>query len=182
MEYTFKKSTCEKYEIKLNKYNSMTFTIDDTGLFQAHGSYGSYSFKWDCHGEKSFKHFILELAKDPHYFLSKVSKGDYFYADKTREEWKKRIIFDRRGKDFESIELTQEEARELWNIIDSIDYYSAEGCQRELYDNKIVWEKYCEPWDYFETVVGYSPSEKYFAKEVMPLFAEILKKELKNEI
>ena len=28
---------------------------------------------------------ILELAKDPHYFLSKVWKEDYFYADKTRE-------------------------------------------------------------------------------------------------
>lgn len=180
MEYSFKKSVCEKYEVSINKHDYMTFTIDDSGLFQAYGSYGSYNFQWSSHGRKSFKHFILDLAKDTHYFLKKVGEGNYFYQKETKEAWKKQIILDRRGKEFESIGLTKEEARTLWNIVDGIDYNSAEGCQRQLYDNNIVWEKYCEPWYYFEPVVGYSPNERYFAKEVMPIFAEIIKKEVEN--
>lgn len=181
-KYTFKKSICEQYEIKLDKYNSMTFTIDNTGLFQAHGSYGTYAFKWKYYDEETFKNFIIELSKDPDYFLSRITKRNYFYAEKTEEEWKKRIIFDRRGKDFESIKLTQEEARELWEIINSIDYSSADRCQSELFHHKIVWDKYSTPWDCFETVEGYSPDAKYLAEKVMPIFADILKNELASKI
>ena len=159
----------------------MTFTIDNTGLFQAYGSYGTYGFKWKYYDEETFKNFIIELSKDPNYFLSRIAKRNYFYAEKTEEEWKKRIIFDRRGKDFESIELTQEEARELWEIINSIDYSSADRCQSELFHHKIVWDKYSHPWDCFETVEGYSPDAKYLAEKVMPIFADILKNELASK-
>lgn len=180
MNYT--KLVCEQYNIKLDKHSYMLFSINEQGLFQAHGSYGSFNFQWSCHGCKSFKHFILNIANNPHYLLGKIAKGDYFYADETRERWKKRILSDRRGHNIDSVELSKEEARQLWDYIEHIDYYSAEGCQRELYDNKMIWEKYCEPWYFFEPVVSYSPSEIYFAKEVMPIFADILKKEIECNI
>ena len=181
-EYTCKKSTCEKYDIRFNRGDWAFITIDEsTGLFQAHSSFGDYNYSWPNHGRESFKHFILELADDPSYFLGKVSKEDYFYADETEESWKKKIIEDRRGNG--DVDLTQEQARELWDIVNEIEFYSAEGCQRELYDNKIVWDLYCEPWYYFETIVGHSPNARFFAKEVMPMFAEIIKKEIeKSEV
>lgn len=175
-EYTCKKSTCEKYDIRFRRGEWAFITIDEsTGLFQAHSSYGDYNYSWSCHGRKSFKHFILELADDPSYFLGKVSREDYFYADLTEESWKKQIIEDRREG-----YLNQEQARELWDIINKIEFNSAEGCQRELYDNKIVFELYCEPWYHFEVIVGHSPDAKYFAKEIMSMFAEIIKKEIEE--
>ncbi len=175
-EYTCKKSTCEKYDIRFNRGEWAFITIDEpTGLFQAHSSFGDYNYSWPCHGRESFKHFILELAEDSYYFLGKVSKEDYFYADKTEESWKKQIIDDRREGD-----LNKEQARKLWDIVNEIDYDSAECCQRELYDNEIVSELYCEPWYAFEAVVDYSPGAKYFAKNIMPMLAEIIKKELED--
>ena len=177
--YTCKKSTCEKYDVKFNRGDWAFITIDESiGLFQAHSSFGDYSYSWPCHGRKSFKEFILELAEDSYYFLGKVAKDDYFYDDETQECWKKKIINDRRGNG--DVDLTEEQARELWDIVEEIEYYSAEGCQRELYNNKIVWDLYCEPWNYVELVVGYSPNARFFAKEVMPMFAKIIKKELEE--
>ncbi|KFX55810.1 hypothetical protein FDC50_15020 [Clostridium botulinum] len=160
-EYTCKKSTCEKYDIRFNRGEWAFITIDEsTGLFQAHSSFGDYNYSWPYHGRKSFKHFILELADDPSYFLGKVAKDDYFYDDETKENWKKKIIEDRREN-----YLNKEQARELWNIVEEIEYYSAESCQRELCDNSIVNELYCEPWYNFEVVTGCSPQACFFAKK-----------------
>lgn len=141
----------------------------------AHSSFGDYNYSWPYHGRKSFKHFILELSEDPSYFLNKVAKEDYFYADKTEEKWKKEIIEDRHAGN-----LTKKIARDIWNVIDEIDFDSAETCQREICDSDIINEFYTEPWEDFIPVVGYDPDAIYFAKKVMPMFAEIIKKEIEE--
>lgn len=69
------------------------------------------------------------------------------------------------------------EAREDFGLAHGDLLDIAEG-DCEEYDEDCVIDKYCEPWYYFEPVVGYSLNEKYFAEKVMPIFAEILKSEI----
>jgi hypothetical protein len=82
-DYTFKKSTCERYDLRWKRSGWAIFTIDENGgLFNCQSDYGDYCYSWPNHGRKSFKHFILELAEDTHYFLKKVAKEDYFDSEK----------------------------------------------------------------------------------------------------
>lgn len=50
-KYTFKSSTCERYDIKLtDKFGVAIITIDEnSGLFNAQSDYGSYSYSWSNH-------------------------------------------------------------------------------------------------------------------------------------
>lgn len=175
-KYNFKKSTCERYDIRLkDSCGWAIITIDENGgLFNAQSDYGSYSYSWPNHGRESFKHFILELVKDKSYFLGKVSSNNYYYQDKTENAWKEKVIELRKEG-----ELDKGQARELWDEIIDFDYYtSAESLQHECYENDIVC-KYCpEPWEEFELVTGFSSQANAFADIIMPILGEIIQKEI----
>lgn len=182
MNYKVNKSTCEKYFIELDNGDNVTITIDETGLFQASGSLGSYSYNWYSTG-KSFKEFLIRISNDYGYFLRTVCKGDYYYQDETKDRWKEIIINARRGNCEFGVELSKEKARELYNIIeDNIDFSTADSCVRDLYENYLFKKAYVEPWSIFNAIVSCSPDEIYFAKEILPIFADILKEELIGKI
>lgn len=176
-KYSFKKSTCERYDIKLkDTYGGWAIiTIDENGgLFNAHTDYGNYNYSWPNHGRKSFKHFILELVKDKSYFLGKVADDKYYYEDETEKAWKEEVIRARKEE-----ELNKEEARELWNEIVGFDYYtSRESIERQCYENDIVCKYYEEPWYSFDIVDGFSPQANTFADVIMPILGEIIQKEI----
>lgn len=175
-EYTCKKSTCERYDIKLkDSYGWAIITIDENGgLFNSQSDYGNYSYSWPNHGRKSFKHFLLELVNDKQYFLGKVADDGYYYQEKTEESWKQEVLRARKER-----ELTKEEARELWDEIIDFDYYSSgEAIQNQCYQSEIIAKYYCEPWYSFEVVKGFSPHAHAFANIIMPILGEIIKKEI----
>lgn len=172
-EYRFEKSTCEKYTIRWERGGWAIFTIDESGLFNCQSDYGDYQYMWPNHGRKSFKHFIMELARDTSYTLGKVAKKEYFDEYGTLEQWKQAIITERKENN-----LTQEEARALWDEILQINLDNAYSAQQGIYDNRIIGKIYDEPWYVFEAGQVYSPDARYFANIIMPMFAEILKKEI----
>ena len=175
-EYNFKKSTCERYDIKLkNDFGWAIITIDENGgIFNAQSDFGDYSYRWPSHGRKSFKHFIQELVRDKGYFLGKVADGNHYYQSETGKAWKKEVIRARKEQD-----LDKEQARELWDEITGFDYFStSESLQRECYESDIVHKYYPEPWYSFDIVYGVSPQANAFADIIMPIFGEIIKKEI----
>ncbi|OOM17247.1 hypothetical protein CLSAB_19670 [Clostridium saccharobutylicum] len=179
-KYNFKKSTCERYDIKLkDTYGGWAIiTIDENGgLFNAHTDYGDYNYSWPNHGRESFKHFILELVKDKSYFLGKVANDKYYYAENTEKAWKEQIIEDRREG-----ELSEEQARELWDEITDFDYHtSCDHLQHQCYESDIVNKYYCEPWYHFDVVQGFSPQAHAFADIIMPILGEIIQKEIEEK-
>lgn len=181
MDYTFKKSTCERYDLRWGGCGWATIMIDENGgVFNAQSDYGDYSYSWPHHGRESFKHFILELAREGSYFLGKVSDISYFNHDETLKAWKKAIIEMRRDG-----ECTREKAREAWDyLIDVADecYGNATVLELKVYESHEVGSLCSEPWYVFEVIKDYPPGAKCFAKEVLPMFAEILKKELAGDV
>lgn len=175
-EYNFKKLTCERYDIKLkNSYGWAIITIDENGgLFNAQSDYGNYSYSWPNHGRKSFKHFILELVKDKHYFLKKVSCSNFYYPNETEILWKQEVIRARKEN-----ELSKEEARELWDEIIDFDYTSVESLEYQLCENYVLSKYYSEPWDSFNISRDFSPQAYAFVNKIMPILGDILLQEIK---
>lgn len=176
-DYIFKKSTCETYTIRWGGFGWAIFAIDEaTGLFNCQSDYGDYNYMWPNHGRKSFKHFILELAKDTSYLLKKVTKPDTFNYDDAVKKWKNVLIQMRREGE------TKEKVRSAWDAITGMEDYSmsVQLIQKELYESQAINDICEEPWYLFETDLDYSPQAESFAHEIMPMFADILRKEIEG--
>lgn len=132
---------------------------------------------WPNHRRKSFKHFILELAKDSHYLLEKVSKRDDFDYETMLKKWKREIISARKER-----YCTKDQARDAWEVITGLDDYSGSPdiMLMRICDSKAINDIWEEPWYMFEIDWNYSPQALAFAHEVMPMFADILKKEIED--
>lgn len=176
-EFTFTKTTCERYDLRWGKCGWATFTIDENGgLFNCQSDYGDYNYAWPRHGRKSFKHYIIQdLVRDPDYFLGKVAKEDYFDSQKAEKAWKAKIIELRKDG-----ECTKEQAREAWDYLvhELDDSLSLDYLQSEVYGNSAITAISEEPWYDFDIELSYSRQAVNFAHKVMPMFAEILKKEI----
>lgn len=182
MTYTVAKRQCEMYEFRFNdRWDWAFISLDESnGIFQAYSSYGTYGYSWSNHGRESFKHFILEVIEDPSYFLRKVAKPDYFDEELTKEKWLQQICRDRYPND--DVKLGKEEARDLYDGVKEEEFYSAERAMEFIFSNETISKCYgCEPWYAFEPVVTYSPDVLGFAKLVLPMLGEVLKKELMIE-
>ena len=173
-QYKFTKSVCERYDVRFGG-EWATFTIDEKGgLFNCQSSYGNYSYAWPRHGRKTFKHFILELARDRYYFLNKVSNDNVFNFDASSRMWKKQIIKMRKNGDRE-----KEDARVAWDYIDNLDPdMSYDRAVNEICASKVIRRMWREPWESMDFVKEYPREAVIFATEVMPMFAEILRQEL----
>lgn len=178
--YTFKKSTCERYDIRWGKYGWATITIDENGgVFNAQSDFGNYAYAWPHHGRKSFKHYIvLDLARDDSYFLGKVAKETFFDENKALDQWISEVIKARKEK-----ECTKEQARDAYDFLNELDISLSPDllCER-LYESKELGAIWDEPWFIFEVDLEYSPQAKAFAQRVMPMFADILRKEIEEGI
>ena len=178
-DYMFKKSTCETYTIRWGVFGWAVFAIDEeTGLFNCQSDYGDYNYMWPNHGRKSFKHFIIELAEDTHYLLKKVSKDDSFNYEKTIESWKNLIIEIRKERI-----CTKEKARGAWDVVINLDDFSGspDMCQREVFESDEISHLYPEPWYVFDAYMEYPLGARAFAHEIMPIFADLLRKEIESK-
>ncbi|MDQ7095976.1 hypothetical protein REC12_20485 [Desulfosporosinus sp. PR] len=178
-DYTYKKSVCERYDLRWKHNGWATFTIDENGgLFNAQSDFGNYSYAWPNHGRKSFKHFIVQdLARDPEYVLGKISKEDYFNLEKAENGWKARII-DIRKQDA----CTKKQARDAWEFINELDLSgSVDYIQNEIYSSSEISAISEEPWYDFEIELDYPYMAVRFANEVMPMLADILRKEIEEK-
>lgn len=175
MDYTFKKSTCERYDIHFRKHEWAIFTIDENGgLMNCHSSFGDWSYAWPRHGRKTFKQFLIELASSSDYLLNKVSDRAYFDFDQSVRNWKK-IIIDMR-KDYE---CDKGEAREAFDFIKDLeDGLSIDYTMNRIYESGAIKDICSDPWEVFNPVRDYPHSAKVFANEIMSIFAEILKVEI----
>jgi hypothetical protein len=175
-QFKFEKSTCEKYTIRWGSCGWAVITIDENGLFNCQSDYGDYQYMWPHHGRKSFKYFILELARDTHYLLKKVSNKNRFNYEKSLKSWEKAIVEFRKERG-----CTKQQARDAWDFLHSLDDYSnnATIIQKEIYESDAI-AAICpdEPWYMFDTIMEYPPGAICFANEVMPMFAAIIKQEL----
>jgi hypothetical protein len=173
---TYKKSTCEKYTLRFNKgWDWAVFTIDETGIFQCHSSFGDYNYHWTAFGD-SFKKFLTEI--DSYYLLNKVANEDYFDLGKYQEK-AKAVILALRKKN----EINREQARELWEfVMDELEGYgnSYDLVCKEIYENSLLNKVYRGDVFYsdFAPERDYSPRAKAFAHNIFPKFVEVLKAEI----
>ena len=176
-QYTSKKSTCEKYTIRWGSYGWAVFTIDENGLFNCQSDYGDYNYMWGNHGCKSFKHFIIKMARDTSYLLKKVAKADTFDYEKTLAGWKDAIISERK-----ELNCSKRQARDAWDVITSQGDYesSPDILLMQICDSEAISDIWDEPWYVFDVDKDYSPQAIAFAHEIMPMFADILKKEIEE--
>ncbi len=178
--YTFKKSTCEKYTIRWGSCGWAVFTIDEaTGMFNCQSDYGYYNYTWSNHGSKSFKHSIIEIAKDSTYLLGKIATRVHFDYEKALKNWKSELIKMRRERDCD-----KNQARDAWDAITGLGDYSnqVQILQKELYEDERISELYGgEPWYIFTIDLDYSFQALAFANEVMPMFADLLKNEIEGK-
>lgn len=172
------KSTCEKYTLKFNKgWDYAVFTIDNTGIFQCHSSFGDYAYHWGAFGN-NFKEFLCRI--DSGYLLCKVSDNKYFDIDKYQKQAKKQL-FKLRRED----EISKDDARELWEFFESglSDCGSSYDLVcREIYDNKLL-NKVCGGevfYSEFSPEQDYPPNAVAFVENIFPAFTQILKNELKE--
>ena len=179
MDYTCKKSVCERYDLRFARGEWAIFTIDENGgLFNCHSSYGDYSYSWPNHGRKTFKHFLIEITRDYWYLLNKVSDKTYFNFDKTVAEWKKKIIEWRK-----ELSITQEQARDAFDVINDLeDGMSADYTYMRLVESdEIRALEVADEWEVFDCVKEYPREAMFFAEKIMPMLAEVLKDEIEAE-
>ncbi|SFM09643.1 hypothetical protein [Pelosinus propionicus] len=176
-DYTVKKSVCERYDLRFGDFGWATFTIDENGgLFNCQSDYGDYSYSWPRHGRKTFKHFLIEITRDYHYLLNKISDTTYFNFDKTISEWKKLIIEWRKDNG-----INKKQAREAFDDIVNIDDGSADYVYMQLTESDMIREICPDAWEVFDCVKEFPAAAMAFATEVMPMFSEILKQEIEVE-
>lgn len=118
----------------------------------------------------------MDLVRDESYFLGKVAKENYFNADKAIGQWQEEVIKIRKDR-----ECTKSQARDAWNFINDLDSsLSPDLLQERIYESREIGAICEEPWYVFEINLEYSPMARVFARRVMPMFADIIRKEIEK--
>lgn len=92
-------------------------TDEDTGLFVAHGSYGTFANCWPPRGRSGTLHeFLARLGFD--YFMNKARPDDFqrFNFDATMKAVREDILRSRRAGD-----ITKQQAADAWYDLDMMD-------------------------------------------------------------
>lgn len=164
------KGTSERYLLRFEPNGWANIVIDDRGFFDCQSDWGDYCHVWAHHGRSSFKAFLMEL--DASYFLLKTSKRDTFYYEESVKEHKQAVLRARKDGN-----IMKGEAREFYDL--HFEYsQSADLFAKEIVDNHQLFEKIYGDYDWLPVKKDYSPQALHFAKEVLPLFQEVLRKEL----
>lgn len=165
----------ERYDIHLGRNGWAIIVIDEmSGFFATVSDYGNWSHVWPHHGRESFKHFLVEISKDPDYFMKKVAGG--------RREWDEEATHKRVRGDLlrhrREGNCTKKEARTLWKKILFMEDegFDKQGYANQLYEDGIADNLYS---DGEIPIVNTFPSDlKQFSKLVYPIFVDTLRKEL----
>lgn len=72
MEFTYKKTTMEIYELK-GKENAewAVIKIDNSGHFEADSNYGTFKHSWNTFGQ-SFKELLVRISNDANYLYTEL--------------------------------------------------------------------------------------------------------------
>ena len=177
-EFTCKKSTVEKYDIRWNRGEWALFTIDlETNTMQCHSSFGDYAYSWSHPGE-SFKKFLIGLERDYEYLLGKVSNTEFDFEESIKN-WKEMIIEYRRDGS-----LDKEAARDCWQVIADCESYGVEEegyCYCKVAENSTIRENFLDAWEIFDGVKSFPPAAMTFGKVIWPMFCNVLREELEQQ-
>lgn len=197
-EYSVKKSTMERYDIRLKnnwRCSWAIISISEDGVFHAHTDCGDFSYSWNSFGD-CFKSFLIDImSRDPSYLYNKIhsrERAGKVDVKETINNMKRRIIENRIEGGLHPIlpnELTREEARNLWDELDDIqknyDELSMDAFATMFYEGlsgvskergKVFHDE--EIWYGDLIVTTVDRQAEAFCSEVAPVFAEILKNEL----
>ncbi|WP_342489155.1 hypothetical protein MKX67_08855 [Cytobacillus sp. FSL W7-1323] len=198
MDYSLEKSTMERYDIQIKNEDGWRcawaiISISNDGVFNAQTDCGNFSYSWGSFGE-CFKSFLIDVcSKDSSYLYDKISSSERqgkIDVEKTIDNMKKRVIENRKEAGLRwlgSGNLTADEARELWDSLDFVqdnhDDITAEAFSSifhyELPD-KERGKVFSDEWWYDDILVTTDDQQATaFCEVVAPIFAEILKEELK---
>jgi hypothetical protein len=116
-------------------FDGMQIAIDErSGLFMAHGSFGTFAYRWRSVGNRTLKEFLAGL--DYYYFMGKAAdnRGEVFDFEKSVERIKEDIVRRRREGEIDS-----EEARRYFDRLDRLENCQDQGfflhqvyCDRDL--------------------------------------------------
>lgn len=144
------------------------FFIDDAGCFAALSDYGDWSYRWNMRGMpegKGVREFLLTCDDD--YILRKIAPKREYDSEGTVKAVKEFILGMRREQ-----QLTAEEAREEWDLIDF-----HEGLDNEY--NFWGWNQDSnlpEKHELYQT--RYSLQARAFLEKCMPRLRTAIKNEL----
>ncbi|MFA1509986.1 hypothetical protein ACDN41_12220 [Priestia aryabhattai] len=200
-EYKLSKSTMERYDIRIKGENNWkcawaTISISDDGMFNVQSDCGDFSYSWGSFGD-CFKTFLISIcSKDTSYLYDKIhnqERANNVDVEKTVNNMKKKIIQNRlenyNRTPYLDDELSPEEARWLWDELDTMQrchdevsqdafvslFYGLSSTER----NKVFSDEFW--YDDFIVTTNDRHAET-FCNVVAPLFAEILKEELKVSV
>jgi hypothetical protein len=196
--YNLTKSTMERYDIRIKNEDHWkcawaVISISEDGMFNAQTDCGDFNYNWGSFGD-CFKSFLADIcSKDTDYLYGKIHSQDRdgnIDIEKTINNMKAKVIENRRENGnrtpYVLDELSPDEARDLWDELDSIQrnhdeispdaffslfYHELSSKERRKVFSDEIWHD-----DILITI----PDRKAnaFCEVVAPLFADILKKEL----
>lgn len=171
-----KNDDIERYDIRVGM-EWATVCISSAGLFMAEGSYGVYGYRWTRHGRESFKHFLVDLTRDPHYAMSKLGKRSTFDWPATKAALSQDLLEGRRDRG-----LAKEDVRDLYDLLWEMSPHSDVEFYHEVCDHP-AWERLTDvlwcgdiPLRY-----DYSPQLKEFMRVIFPEFVECIRSEIRGE-
>lgn len=156
---------------------TLTDLHENAGNIAIESDYGSWGYTWGSMGG-NIREFILRTGKG--YLMDKFTYGDHpdravFNMDKTIKRIKSDIIEARKQDEIEA-----DFARLLYNLAEEL-YNNAPDSSEGLY---LYAEVNCEEmfdfydWESFPIVVEKGYGLRAFMDEVLPVFKDILRKEL----
>ncbi len=145
------------------------FLVTHDGAVTTISDYGNYSYWWGSTGMSDIREFLIKISVD--YMLGKMAPQSEFDGEAAKKFIKEHILDLRRAGD-----LTKEEAREEWDLIENADFYDAHGFGYHDWCNSSSIE------GRYEFYQSDTPKQaKLFAERVWPYFIAALKKELLDE-
>lgn len=190
MEYKVSKSTMERYDIRIkDSFAWAVITISEDGFFNVQSDYGSYNYAWGSFGD-CFKSFLIDLGKNcaeypMDYLYDKIHRRSSDVDTKLSLEEMKISLLEKRQQN----DIDEDQAREAWddiiNIEESCDKHSQDAFYNEIHNSSALEEVFNpdQLWYYAVECIYFHPdySCKAFCEKIMPIFAEILSKELETK-
>lgn len=150
------------------------FILDSTGMFSCVTDYGNYAFNWTHHGMNDFREFFAR-DKGFDYHVNKLyrigAQGELEFQPEETIKNVKQSILESRWEDH----MSEETARQEWDLLDDIDWDNGLLSQQEWYDRTDLTDAY----EYF--VYDYPPRVKGLRDKLLPRFAKMLRDELSKE-
>lgn len=186
---TIESRTIRSFRIELepkytNGHDFCELIVDEANNNFTARLYGgeTYSYGWGAPGDDFIKFLIDTFSKRNDYLYDKlenISYRDFIDTEKTGSNLRKIILTARR-----SLNLTEDEARDLWDYIEVFEGYDDltdshfYGIYPSYFESAIKNDVISdEPW--FEDFVKHKEDRKcrVFCEKVAPILAEVLKQE-----